>query len=101
MSRSFSCGTSLLLCGKCNLALLKSSHLLLDTLLLGLADLPCTDGSKEWFEVEVEIIFSDTEVPLKQTEKLLLHEVDLCQAEAKVVETANGGIPCPVLVLWG
>lgn len=92
---------ALLLRGKGYLALLKSRHFLLDALLLCLAQLPCTDRSKEWFEVAVKVLFSDTKVPLKQSKKLLLHEVDLGQAEAKIIETADGSVSCPVLVLWG
>lgn len=49
--------------------------------------------------MEVEIILGDPQVPIEKTEQLLLHEVDLRQAEAEAVVAANGSIPSPVLVL--
>lgn len=48
----------------------------------------------------VEIVLSNSEVPIKQPEKLLLHEIDFRQAEAKIVEATNACISSPVLVLW-
>lgn len=47
----------------------------------------------------VEVVFGDPQVPLKQAQKLLLHEVDFRQAEAEVVEASYGRITSPVLVL--
>jgi hypothetical protein len=56
---------------------------------------------KEVVEIPVKVLLSDAKVPLKEEEELLLHQVDLCAAEAKVV--ALGGdvaVVGPVLVLW-
>ena len=47
----------------------------------------------------VQIVFGDSQIPVEKTEKLLLHEVDFGQAEAKVVEASNGSVPRPVFVL--
>lgn len=68
-------------------------------LALGFLCLPCPDRCKERLEVEEEVIFGDSEVPLKETEKLLLHKVDFSQAEAEVVVAADGSVASPVLVL--
>ena len=67
--------------------------------LLGLARLPDADGSEEGLEVVVEIIFFNAEVPVEEAQKLLLHEVDLGDGEAKVLVSSNGTVPSPVLVL--
>jgi hypothetical protein len=95
----FDKSAALLLGSHCQLVLLEGSHLLAKTLLLGLLHLPCSDGRKERLEVVVEILFSDPQVPLEEAEELLLHEVDLSEAEAEVVKASNGGVSCPVLVL--
>lgn len=60
--------------------LLAMSHLL-DVALINLA----AKGLKEVVELAVEVLFSDAKVPLEQEEKLLLHQVDLSTAEAKIV----------------
>lgn len=44
-------------------------------------------------------MFSDTKFPIKQAQKLLLHEVDFREAEPKVLVATNSCITCPVLVL--
>ena len=67
--------------------------------LLGLAGLPDADGRKERLKVVVEILRVDAEVPVKKEEQLLLHEVDLCDGEAKVVVAADRAVASPVLVL--
>jgi hypothetical protein len=56
---------------------------------------------KEVVEIPVKILLGDAKVPLEEEEELLLHQVNLCAAEAKVV--ALGGdvaVVGPVLVLW-
>jgi len=78
-------------------------HFLLAKLLqagLLLDDLVIADGSQEWVEMEVEVFRSDSQVPVEEVEKLLLHEVDFSDGEAKVGEVANGCVTSPVLVLW-
>lgn len=50
--------------------------------------------------MEVKVLFGHSQVPLKQPQELLLHQVDLCQAEAKVLKTTDCSIASPVLVLW-
>jgi hypothetical protein len=76
--------------------------------LLAVSDLPgmslgnlVAEGLKEVVEIPVKVLLSNAKVPLKEEEELLLHQVDLCAAEAKVV--ALGGdvaVVGPVLVLW-
>jgi hypothetical protein len=56
---------------------------------------------KEVVEIPVKVLLRNAKIPLKEEEKLLLHQVNLCAAEAKVV--ALGGdmaVVGPVLVLW-
>ena len=65
------------------LLLLDGGALFTDTL-LGLLCLPAADGRKEGLKVSEEVGLSHVEVPVEQTEKLLLHEVDFGDAEAKV-----------------
>jgi tRNA-binding EMAP/Myf-like protein len=82
--------------------ILLSGKLLLalsDACLLGLSGLVAADGSQEWLEVEVKILWVDAKVPVEEEEKLLLHEVDLGDGEAKVLVAADSTVPGPVLVL--
>ena len=48
----------------------------------------------------VEIVLSDSQVPIKQPKELLFHKIDFRQAEAEAVEATNACVPSPVLVLW-
>jgi len=85
------------------LILMVCKHFLLAKLLqtgLLLDDLVFADGSQEWVEMEVEIFRSDSQVPVEKVKKLLLHEVDFGDGEAKVGEVANGCITSPMFVLW-
>ena len=67
--------------------------------LLRLACLPDADGSQKGLEVVVEILGVDAQVPVQEEEKLLLHEVDLGDGEAKVFVATDSTVPSPVLVL--
>ena len=80
------------------LLLLDSGALFTDTL-LGLLCLPAADRSKEGLEVGEEVGLSHVEVPVEQTKKLLLHQVDFGDAEAKVIVAADRCVTGPVLVL--
>lgn len=85
-------GKLILLAGELLLVLCQSS-------LGGLARLPDTDGSQEGFEVDVQILGVDAQVPVEKKEQLLLHEVDFGDGKAKVVKAGDGTVPRPVLVL--
>jgi hypothetical protein len=67
--------------------------------LLGLARLPHTNGAQEGLEVVVEVVWVDAKIPIEEKEELLLHEVDLGDGKAKVLEAPNSTVPSPVLVL--
>lgn len=47
----------------------------------------------------MEVLSVDAKIPVKEEQKLLLHEVDLGEGEAKVLVAANSAVPGPVLVL--
>ena len=47
----------------------------------------------------IKIILSDSKIPVEKAKKLLLHQVDFGQAEAKAVKTTNGSVPRPMFVL--
>ena len=49
----------------------------------------------------VEVLGVDAKIPVKEEEELLLHEVDFSDGESKVFVATDGGVPGPVLVLWG
>jgi len=86
--------------GKLELLLFDGGALFANAL-LGFLCLPAADGSEERLEVGEQVGLGHVEVPVEQTEKLLLHEVDFGDAEAKVVVAADGGVTGPVLVLGG
>lgn len=69
--------------------------------LLGLAGLPDADRRQEGFEMVVEVVGVDAEIPVEKEKELLLHEVDLGDGEAEVVVAPDGAVPGPVLVLGG
>lgn len=48
----------------------------------------------------VKILLANDQIPLQQVEQLLLHQVDLGQAESKVLIALDHRVSCPVLVLW-
>lgn len=84
-----------------------SRELLLASLLLAVSHLAgvslgdlMAEGLEEVVEVAVEVLLSNSQVPLEKEEKLLLHEVDLGAAEAKVVAVSGDvAVVGPVLVL--
>ena len=47
----------------------------------------------------VEVLRVDAEIPVKEEQQLLLHKVDLCDGESKVLVAADSAVPGPVLVL--
>lgn len=51
--------------------------------------------------MSVKVLLTDNEVPLEKVEELLLHEVDLSQAEAEALVTLDSSVASPVLVLGG
>lgn len=57
------------------------------------------DGGKEGVKVVVEIIFADAQVPVKEVEQLLLHEIHFGAGESKRFKAADVGVLSPVLVL--
>lgn len=61
--------------------------------------MPSPDRGQEGLEVVVEIVFGDPQIPTEQAEKLPLHQIDFCQAEAEVLEAGHSSVACPVLVL--
>lgn len=67
--------------------------------LLSLACLPDADGCQEGFQMVVEVVRVDAQIPVQEEEELLLHQVDFGDGKAKVVVAANGTVPGPVLVL--
>lgn len=50
--------------------------------------------------MEVEVIFCDSQVPLEQSQELLLHEIHFGQSEAKVLKATDGSVSSPMFVLW-
>jgi hypothetical protein len=82
-------------------------ELLLSSLLLAVSDLSgmslgnlVTEGLEEVVEITVKVLLGDSKIPFKKEEKLLLHEVDLGAAEAKVVAVSGDvAVVGPVLVL--
>jgi hypothetical protein len=84
-----------------------SIDLLLSSLLLAVSNLAgmslgnlVAKRLKEVVEISVKVLLSDSEIPLEKEEKLLLHKVDLCTAEAKVVALCSDvAVVGPVLVL--
>ena len=84
--------------GELELLLLDGGALFAEAL-LGLLCLPAANGSKERLEVAEEIGFGHVEIPVEEAKKLLLHKVDLGDAEAEVVVTTDRGVASPVLVL--
>ena len=81
--------------------------LLLSSLLLAVSHLPSVslgnlvaERLKEVVEIPVKVLLGNAKIPFKKEEKLLLHQVNFCAAEAEVV--ALGGdvaVVGPVLVL--
>jgi hypothetical protein len=49
--------------------------------------------------VEVKVVLANNEVPVKKVEKLLLHEVNLNEVEAKAFVSLDSSVTSPVLVL--
>ena len=58
-----------------------------------------TDRSQEGLEVSVKVLWGDAQIPVQKEEELLLHEVHLSDREAEALETTNGRITSPMLVL--
>ena len=57
------------------------------------------DGSEEGLKVGEEILICDSQIPVKEEEELLLHEVNFCDGEAEALEAFHRRIPCPVFIL--
>jgi len=48
-----------------------------------------TDRSEERLKVGVKILRSDPQIPVQEEEKLLLHQVDLCECKPKALVSSN------------
>lgn len=59
-----------------------------------------SDRCQEHVQLAVQVLLLDPQVPVQQEQQLLLHQVDLCPAEAEVlVVVADDAVVGPVLVL--
>ena len=61
--------------------------------------LPEADRRQEGLEMRVEVCVGDAEIPVKQEEELLLHQVDLRRGEAKLREARHTRVSRPVFIL--
>lgn len=57
------------------------------------------DRSEERLKVGEEILICDSQIPVKEEEELLFHQVNFCDGEAEAVEAFHRRIPSPVFVL--
>ena len=48
-----------------------------------------------------EILIGYSQIPVKEEEKLLFHQVHFCNGEAEILEAFHRRIPSPVFILGG
>lgn len=67
----------------------------------GFLGLVGADGCEEGFQVGVEVLGVDSQVPVEEEEELFFHEVDFGEGEAEGVIAFDGGVAGPVFVFGG
>ena len=83
-----------------HLALAQRSGLASFVAFLALLELGA-DGGEEGFEMGVEVLGQDAEIPVEEEQQLFLHEIDFREGEAEAFVSADGRVSRPVLVLGG